>query len=399
MGESAEVAESRFRCRNGTLHTQIESYPQKPIWLWKPVASRPHCGLMNAGNGVLTMLAESTMRDEVDRVAAAAGVAVVHVAHPPSRQAWTGASAVLLDAAAAGSCCAPALPRRAHVIMVSRGEPHAADWQLAISVGAEHVVNLPADEADLVTALSAAAESGADGEGRGPVVAVMGGRGGAGATLFATALAQSARHALLIDADPWSGGIDLVVGTEEKQGLRWPDLALEHGRLDYAALRHALPRLDGLSVLSSVRSGNHVEPGPLAAVIDAGRRGGATVVCDLPRGLTRSVEFAVDAADLVVLVTTADVGGCAATTAVAAALGAVNPNVGLVVRGPSPAGLRSTDVARIVGLPLLAAMRPQPSLAGMLERGGLRMGHRSALATAARRVLTVLAQHPSAAAA
>jgi hypothetical protein len=137
----------------------------------------------------------------------------------------------------------------------------------------------------------------------------------------------------------------------------------------------------------------------LAAVIDAGRRGGSIVICDLPRRLTRSVEFAVDAADLVVLVATADVGSCAATTAVASALAAINPNVGLVVRGPSPAGLRSVDVARIVGVPLLAGMRAQANLAGMLERGGLRIGRRSPLATAARQVLSVLARHPSAAAA
>lgn len=357
---------------------------------------RQHCGLMNASHGVLAMLADSTMRDDVDRVAAASGVAVVHVAHPPSRQAWTGASAVLLDAAGAGTCAGPSLPRRGHVIMLSRGEPHAADWQVAIAVGARHVLTLPADEAELVAVLSEAAEAGRDGEGGGPVVAVMGGRGGAGASVFATALARSAKNALLVDADPWSGGIDLVVGTEEKPGLRWPDLALEHGRLDFAALRQALPRLDGLCVLSSVRSGNDVEPGPMAAVIDAGRRGGATVVCDLPRRLTRAVELAADAADLVVVVTTADVGGCAATTAVASALSAINPNVGLVVRGPSPAGLCAVDVARIVGLPLLAAMRPQPGLAGLLERGGLRMSRRSQLAAAARRVLTVLAQHPSA---
>jgi secretion/DNA translocation related CpaE-like protein len=354
---------------------------------------------MSAGNGVLAMLAESTMRDEVDRVAAAAGVAVVHFAHPPSRQAWTGARAVVFDAAGAGSCWVPSLPRRAHVIMVSRGEPQARDWQTAISVGAQHVMNLPADEADFVTALSAAAASGGDDGARGSVVAVMGGRGGSGASLFATALARSARTALLIDGDPWSGGIDLLVGTEDTQGLRWPDLTLQHGRLDFAALRQALPRLDGLSVLSSVRPGNEVEPGALAAVIDAGRRGGVTVVCDLPRALSRSVEFAVGAADLVVLVTTADVGGCAAATAVAAALGAINPNVGLVVRGPSPAGLRSVDVARIVDLSLLASVRAQPGIAAMLERGGLRMSHRSSLAIAARRVLTVLAQHPSAAAA
>jgi hypothetical protein len=97
---------------------------------------------------------------------------------------------------------------------------------------------------------------------------------------------------------------------------------------------------------------------------------------------------------LVVLVTTADVRACAATTAAGSAVSAINPNVGLVVRGPSPAGMRSVDVARIVELPLLAAMRPQPNLAGMLDRGGLRIGHRSPLAAAARRVLTVLAQHP-----
>ncbi|RDH75804.1 AAA family ATPase [Mycolicibacterium moriokaense] len=350
--------------------------------------------MMNASNGVLAMLADSAMRDEVDRVAAAAGVGVVHVAHPPSRQAWTGAAAVLLDAAAAASCSAPALPRRGHVVVLSHGEPQAADWRVAIAVGAQRVMTLPADEAALVAALSEAAESGRDTGARGAVVAVMAGRGGAGASLFSTALAQAARDALLVDVDPWSGGIDLMAGTEGKPGLRWPDLALEHGRLDYAALRQALPHADGVSVLSSVRAGNDIEPAPLAAVLDAGRRGGATVVCDLPRRLTRSVECAVDAADLVVVITPADIGGCAATSAVASALGLINPNVGLVVRGPSPAGLRSVDVARIVELPLLASVRSQPGLAGMLERGGLRMGRRSALATAARRVLMVLAKHP-----
>jgi secretion/DNA translocation related CpaE-like protein len=349
---------------------------------------------MNATNGALAMVAESAMRDDVDRVAAAAGVTIVHASQPPSRQAWTGASAVLLDIAGARRCVEPLLPRRGHVIVLSRTALCAAEWEAAIAVGAQRVTILPVDEAELVAALSEAAESRRDGERRGLVVAVMAGRGGAGASLLATALAQSAGDALLVDADPWSGGIDLIVGSEETSGLRWPDLVLEHGRLDFAALRQALPRRDRTSVLSSVRSGNDIEPGALAAVIDAGRRGGATVVCDLPRRLTRAVELAVDAADLIVLVATADVRACAATTAVASALGAINPNVGLVVRGPSPAGLRSADVARIVEVPLIAAMRPQPNLAGMLERGGLRMSRRSPLAAAARRVLTVLAQHP-----
>lgn len=351
---------------------------------------------MKAGNGALAIVAESALRDAVDRVAAAAGLVVVHVAHPPSRQAWTGASAVLLDVAGAAACSATRLPRRGHVIVLGRNEPEPADWQTAIAVGAQHVMSLPADESRLVAALSEAAESGDDAERGGAVVAVIGGRGGAGASVFAAALAQSAGDALLIDSDPWSGGIDLVLGTEDKPGLRWPDLALEHGRLDIAALRQALPRCNGLSVLSGVRAGNGVEAGPLAAVVDAGRRGGMTVICDCPRQLSRPVEFAVDAADLVVLVATADVGSCAALPAVTTALRAINPNIGLVVRGPSPAGLRAVDVARSVELPLLAAMRAQANLPAMLERGGLRIGRRSPLAVAARQVLSVLAQHPSA---
>lgn len=354
---------------------------------------------MTATNGVLAMVAEAAMREDVDRVAAAAGVAVVHASQPPSRQAWTGASAVLLDDSWARRCSATALPRRGHVVVLTRSEPRSADWQAAIAVGAQRVMTLPADDSDLVAALAEAAESRRDESRSGSVVAVMAGRGGAGASLFATALAQSVPDALLVDVDPWGGGIDLVAGTEDEAGLRWPDLSLEHGRLDIGALHQALPRRDRLSVLSSARLGSDIEPAPLAAVIDAGRRGGATVVCDLPRRPSRAVEIAVDAADLVVLVATADIRACAATKAVAASLDVINPNVGLVVRGPSPGGLGSAEVAAIVGLPLLAAMRPQPGLAESLERGGLRMRPRSPLAVAARKVLTVLAQHPSAEAA
>ena len=188
---------------------------------------------MNATNGVLAMVAGSAMRDDVDRVAAAAGLAVVHASQPPSRQAWTGASAVLLDATGARRCAGPALPRRGRVILLSRSEPQTSEWEAAIAVGAQHVMTLPADEAELVAALSEAAESRRDDGRRGAVVAVMAGRGGAGASLFATALAQTAADALLVDADPWSGGIDLVVGSEDEPGLRWPDLALERGRLEH----------------------------------------------------------------------------------------------------------------------------------------------------------------------
>lgn len=345
--------------------------------------------------GYLALVADPALRDDVDRVCAAAGVPVIHASEPSSRKVWTDASAVVLDTTAAQRCAARALPRRTRVVLVGRDDPGVADWQAAVAVGAQRVITLPAQDGDLMTELADAAEGVHDEGSRGAVAAVIAGRGGAGASVFATALARVAPDALLIDADPWSSGIDLVVGGEHETGLRWPDLELRGGRLSYEALREALPRVHDVSVLSGGRGGGDVDAVPLGAVIEAGSRGGTTVVCDVPRRSTGAAEIALASADLVVVMTSADVRSCAAAAVVARWVSAVNPNSGVVVRGPAPGGLRSVEVAEIVGLPLLAAMRPQPGMAAALERGGLRVPRRSPLGCAARKVLAVLQQRPA----
>jgi len=342
--------------------------------------------------GILAVVAECALRDEVDRVAAAVGARVVHAgsASPIGRKTWSAAAAVVLDEAAAERCARAGLPRRAHVLVVTVTEPASATWAAAIEVGARHVLRMPAQERDLVRELADAGESARDDRALGEVVAVIGGRGGAGASLFAAALAYVATDPLLVDLDPWGGGIDLLMGGETAPGVRWPDLALQGGRLNWSAVREALPRHRGISMLSGTRHGYELDAVAVDAVVDAGRRGGATVVCDLPRRLTDAAQTALDTADLVVLVSPCDVRACAASATIAAVLTGINPNVGLVVRGPSPGGLRADEVAGIAGVPLLASMRPYPRLGEQLEHGGLRFGRRSALAAAARRVLAVL---------
>jgi secretion/DNA translocation related CpaE-like protein len=348
--------------------------------------------------GVLAVLADPALRDEVDRVAAAVGVRVVHAASasPLSRKAWSAAAAVVLDEAAAQGCARTGLPRRGHVIVASGDDAPPATWAAAIDVGAGHVLRLPVQEHDLVRELAEAAESARDVGVRGAVLAVIGGCGGAGASLFAAALALTANDAMLIDLDPWAGGIDLLVGAETTPGVRWPDLALQGGRLTWSAVRDALPRHRGLSLLSGTRRGYELDGGAVQAVLDAGRRGGATVVCDLARRMTDAVETVLETADLAVVVSPCNVRACAATATVVPVLAAINPNIGLVVRGPSPGGLRADEVATIAEVPLLAAMKPHPRLAEQLEHGGLRLGRRSGLAAAARRVLGVLPVHPAA---
>jgi secretion/DNA translocation related CpaE-like protein len=344
-----------------------------------------------SSSGVLAVLTDAQLRDELDRVAAAVGVRVVHAGGSSvSRKTWSAAAAVVLDEVAADRSGRAALPRRAHVTVLTAAAPSTETWAAAVAVGAQHVLRLPGQEDDLIRGLAEAAESARDDGLRGQVVAVIGGCGGGGASLFAVALSLAATDALLVDLDPWGGGIDLLLGSETTAGLRWPDLALQGGRLVWSAVREALPRHRGVSFLSGTRRGYELDAGPIDAVVDAGRRGGVTVVCDLPRRLTDASQAALDAADLVVVVTPCDVRGCAASAAMAPVLAAVNPNLGLVVRGPSPGGLRAAEVADITGLPLLASMRAQPHLAEQLERGGLRVGRRSPLAAAADRVLGVL---------
>lgn len=351
-----------------------------------------------ASAGVLAALTDAELREGLDRVAAAVGVRVVHVGGSVvSRKTWSAAAAVVLDAAAADRCALTALPRRAHVSVLTAVEPTAATWMAAIAVGAQHVLRMPAQEDELICNLAEAAESAREDGPRGEVLGVIGGCGGAGASLLAVALALAARDALLVDLDPWGGGIDLLVGGETAPGLRWPDLALQGGRLNWSAVRDALPRHRGISMLSGTRRSCELDAAPVEAVVDAGRRGGVTVVCDLPRRLTDAAQAALHAADLVVVVSPCDVRACAATAAMAPVLAAINPNVGLVVRGPSPGGLRAAEVADIAGLPLLASMRAEPQLAGRVEKGGLRPGRRSALTVAARRVLAVLPRAGSAA--
>ena len=135
-----------------------------------------------------------------------------------------------------------------------------------------------------------------------------------------------------------------------------------------SALHAALPapELDGtggLAVLSCDRSPHGPSPAAVSSVLDAGRRAGDTVVCDVPRYPTEAAVVALAAADLTVLVVPADVRSCAAAARVAAVVAEHGgPSAGLVVRGPAPGGLTPDEVATALGLPLVAAMRAERGL-------------------------------------
>lgn len=336
------------------------------------------------------LVSDPALLDELLRLTAAADCELVRVPDVAAlRPLWHTAPVVLLDAPAVRACQSAELPRRSGVFVVHDGDP---PWQEAVALGAEEVLELPALGQRLVTAFTDLRDGPAVEEGR--VLAVLGGRGGAGASVFAAAVARAGAEAgvesLLVDCDPLGGGIDLTLGTEELTGARWPAVKVSGGRVPMTALRTALPAAGKLTVLSCDRDGPGPPPQAVAAVLDAGRRAGCSVVCDLPRQLTPAADTALGRADLAVLVVPAEIRATAAAKRVAERVTEHTSKLRLVVRGPSPGGLRAEQVADVVGAPLLTQMRSEPGLAAALDRGGLPTRTTGPLATGARAVLQEL---------
>ena len=320
----------------------------------------------------LAVTADPDLLDELLRVAAAAGVELDVAAEAgPARPPWAGAPLVLVGADAASVCARGGLPRRSGVVLVALDTDDPQLWRHALDLGAESVLLLPRDEPRVVSLLADALEGIAD---PAPVIGVIGGRGGAGATTLATALAVTAaeqgRRALLVDADPLGGGIDLALGGELLHGLRWPDLTQAHGRISSAALAAALPSADGLAVLSCDRhGGGRIPVEAMRSVLAAGVRGADVLVVDLPRHLDAAAAEALAAATLVLVVVPGEVRASAAAVAVAATVAPHCPDVRVVVRGPSPSGLSAAAVADALALPLAGELRSESAVPRALERG------------------------------
>jgi secretion/DNA translocation related CpaE-like protein len=366
------------------------------------INDRNGCTIMSTTRALL-ITSDDALAEEVFRLAAVVGCEPRRLSDPASvGECWRTASLVLLDGKAAAEGAALGLPRRRGVLVVSSQQ--APDfWRAAFELGADQAVELPADESTLVELLAEAMDSSTTRAGR--VLAVVGGCGGAGASVLATVTAVVAARrgdrCLLLDCDPLGGGLDLAVGEEASEGLRWSGLTVSGGRVAASALHEALPSRrigsGALTVLSCDRDGDSsgLTEQAVRAVIAAGRRAGETVVCDVPRSLPEAAAAALRLADLTLVVIPAEVRACAAASRLVAGLRDCSTGpIRAVVRGPAASGLKIADVESAVGLDVLTAMRPHPGLPAAMDRSGLgtgRFASRGPVARASRDVLTELA--------
>lgn len=337
-------------------------------------------------NAPLFLTKDPDLRDALARLAAAAGVTPQTVTDPESAlRHWSSASIVLVGAELAAEVAAWAPPRRSGLHLV--GHDHLPDhaFRDAVALGADNVAELPRSDAWLLEVLADAAEGPAR---AGLTVGVVGGSGGAGATTFACALAEVAgrhRTACLIDLDAFGPGADRVLGMDHLDGVRWDSLQQTTGRLSARALRDALPRRRDVSVLTW-------SPGPQAPVpafaareaLAAAVRGHDLVVLDLPRAGGDVADELMARCHHLVVVVRNDLPGLGAAARFVAHAGRSGP-VAVVLRG---AGAPASEVARVVGAPVLAEMADQRGLGEAVDLGlGPVRARRGVLARAAEEAL------------
>ncbi|MEO3785353.1 septum site-determining protein Ssd [Actinocorallia sp. B10E7] len=286
----------------------------------------------------LVLSGDPELVDDVRRLAAAASVEIAVASHPAeARAGWHRAAVILLGT----DMLAVPHPRRDGLVVLAR-EASVTVYRRALELGAEQVAVLPEDETRLTDRLLRACSPPASGR----VVAVTGARGGAGASVLATTLALVAARrnlrVLLLDLDPLSAGLDVVLGLERARGTRWPDLARLRGRLSPDALRGSLPTARGVAVLSHAHDRpSQVPAEALTSVLSAARRAYELVVADCPRGV-------LPPADETLLLVPAEVRSVLSARSL---ITAPAPPL-LITRGPAPARLPSTAIAETLSLPL-----------------------------------------------
>ena len=333
----------------------------------------------------LVITRDEHLLDEALRLAAAAGV-TPEVAGDAGAglRSWLAAPVVLVGVDQAPALERLAPPRRPGVHLLTAGGPGPEVYRLALALGAEDVVELPAAETWLVQALTDLADTS---RARGLTLGVVGGCGGAGASVLAVALGQVAARggpALVVDADPRGAGLDRLVGLEEVPGVHWDALQQTSGRLSARSLREALPRRDGLGVLTwGPGTACPLVALPVREALSAAQRGHDTVVLDLPRAGDALTEELVARCDQLVVVTTATVLAVAATARLCARLPYSTRRIVVRGRGVSPA-----DVAAVTGVPEVVCMPSQRGLDESIDLGlGPVRGRRGPLARTAAGIL------------
>lgn len=350
---------------------------------------------MDASPRPLIATADPALLDDLLRLAAAAATEVTIAPGPEQAlRSWGRAPLVVVGGDLDRALRATEPPPHPRVAVAAR-IPETAGTRDRAERSAAYL--LPRDEAALVDLFASVSD-----RPPAPVVAVVGGRGGAGASVLAVALSLAGERAgkatALLDADPLGCGPDIYLGCDHTSAdprTGWNDLLGQRGRLPWRALSDGLPKVGRVDVLTWARSngsdqGRPLPVGTVRSVLASARRGTDLVVADLPRSFDPGTTVFLNHSDTVLVVVPADVYSVVSAARMASRLEQEANRVRIVVRG-ARGGLSTEVVVKSLGLELGADLPPEPGLSRVLRVGDVPAKHpRSPLARYADRVVDAL---------
>ncbi len=264
----------------------------------------------------------------------------------------------------------------------------------AMQVGAKDYLVKPFTSDELARAVRNAAEAAGTTEAPaasgGRLIAVARGKGGVGASVIAlhlsvaAAMAQPGRRLALVDLDLEYGGQEVLAGV--RPGASLVDLCRQGQPITAERVRQAMTRVPAYAVdlltappltyQAAEVDGDgkrEVQRNYVAEVLAALREGWDLAVLDLPRELREATLTALDAADLVLLVTTPDLPALHATAkalrVLVEELSYGQAKVRLVVNRTSSASLRTAEVADALGYPVFYTIPEDGAVALAAELG------------------------------
>jgi len=356
--------------------------------------------LESAASAPLLCTADDTLLDTIlDWCSAVGAVPDVVRDAGMARRSWRSAQFVLVGDDRAAEIARDRPPRRPGVFVVARpgrplGAPPVATmglrngglWDHALVLGAQDVLD-SADRERALATLTAAV----DGGGEACVVAVVGGVGGAGASCYAASVAIEAgrrgHRVLLVDGDPLGGGLDVLLGLEKTEGLRWPATSPQSRAVTARSLTEALPHAGNVWVLTAGRAAD-IDMESASGLLASARRGFDVVVCDVDRHLDSLGAELLAQALLTVVVVPEDIRSLAAAASVVKRVDAHTASLAVVTARRRP-GLSRETVEAMLGVPVIAQVRPDRRLQEALDHG-IGPGGSAALRRAARPLLDLL---------
>lgn len=270
-------------------------------------------------------------------------------------------------------------------------DPAAIDFEAALKSRADDAFVLPAQAGEVLSAIGQRTHVDRSEAGSGIVIAVVSSAGGAGCSTFAAALSRVAKEQdkpIIVDANRYSGGLDLLLGIEEEVGARWEEITIGEGDIQRDDVREALPATaSGIAVLTSTRTKVTtpfiLDQHELDKVVTPLSKSGLTIV-------DTSAHLVPSRCDYVVVLAPLEVRAAAAAARLIADCRTSSLPVLLVARHREWSGLTIKELERIVGTEVSAELPTIPRLTRAIEVAGLPNKLPRQLERAARRVYALV---------